>query len=252
MALFNVTFNEADTELRDLLSRATNEELDPLLECILGKDRKGRISSALDMNPRYKEYPNEPTRYWKAIGEEIQLYGGNTVANLWRGYGVPYHEILVDVAKALKVNFDENSPSECIEFALFSKIVEDVWEKLPQEERETVVQDLGDPRLNASLSGQEMALTIQDSMKADSRMAYQIAVIATNIIWKSVFDQKFKWATNVDLPYMAKIFLERTGWLLLQGLWIYELPGPAYRVTIPAVFCIALIRQSQKARGLNA
>lgn len=245
-------FNEADTELRDLLSRATNEELDPLLECILGKDRKGRISSALDMNPLYKEYPKEPTRYWKAIGEEIQCYGGNAIANASRGYGVPYHEILVDVAKKLKVNFNKNSPSERIELALFSKVLEDAWEKLSREEREKVVRDLGDPRLNASLSGPAAVMAIQAIMRAGGFATYQIAVIVVNAIWRVLFGHGLKFAVNAGLTRWIGVFLGPIGWIVTGGWLAIDLLGPAYRVTIPAVFQIALIRQSQKARGLNA
>jgi uncharacterized protein YaaW (UPF0174 family) len=36
---------------------------------------------------------------WKAIAAEIQLFGGDTVANLFRGKGVMYREVLEDVAK---------------------------------------------------------------------------------------------------------------------------------------------------------
>lgn len=245
-------FNEADTELRDLLSRATNEELDPLLECILGKDRKGRISSALDMNPLYKEYPNEPTRYWKAIGEEIQRYGGHAIVNIPRGCGVPYHEVLVDVAKRLKVNFNKNSPSERIELALLNKVLEDAWEKLPREDREKVVRDLGDPRLNASLSGPAAVMAIQAIMRAGGFATYKIAVIVVNVIWRAIFGHGLKFAAVAGMNRWIGVFLGPIGWIVTGGWLAIDLLGPAYRVTIPAVFQIALIRQSQKARGLNA
>ena len=60
-------FNDDDTDLKLLLSRATDEELDPLLDAILGEGREGRISSELDIDPIYKQYPKNPPSIGKRL-----------------------------------------------------------------------------------------------------------------------------------------------------------------------------------------
>lgn len=68
----------------EFLNDCTAEELDPLLDAILGKDRSGRISSELEKSKDYQKYNPDHTRYTSEIADEISKFGGNSIANLWR------------------------------------------------------------------------------------------------------------------------------------------------------------------------
>ena len=89
-----------DPDLNPIQERATNNELIPLVEYITNK-----FSNAIDIDPRYKAYPDEPLRYVDLIANEIRAMGGNSFVNLFRGEGVSYHEVVCDVSKKLKVNY---------------------------------------------------------------------------------------------------------------------------------------------------
>lgn len=71
----------------------------------------------------YKEFQPDHSQYWEEIATELQHFGGNTLANIVRvRRGVLYAEILRDVCKALKVNFNTYLSTEEIEDILLSSI----------------------------------------------------------------------------------------------------------------------------------
>ena len=97
-----------DYEL-EFLKECTQDELAPLVGAILGTDDNGdidcsgRFSSELDKAPAFKANYPDHTKYVDEIIEEVQKFGGNTFANIFRGdMGVSYHEVLCDVAKKMK------------------------------------------------------------------------------------------------------------------------------------------------------
>ncbi|DAB32463.1 MAG TPA: hypothetical protein CFH79_03700, partial [Sulfurospirillum sp. UBA11407] len=55
----------------------------------------------------YKEFKNDPNIYWEEIAAEIQHFGGNTIANIARGKGVTYSEILKDVCTAFDIKLED-------------------------------------------------------------------------------------------------------------------------------------------------
>lgn len=250
-----MAFNEADTDLRMLLSRATNEELDPLLDCLLREDRSGRVTSSSAIKEWYEKYPEEPSRYWQEIGSEIQLYGANTFASWFRGtpatpIGICYHEILVDVAKKLKVNFNANSPSERIEVLLMQKVFEDAWDKMAPEERERFVRETGLKGVDATSAGPVVTMAIQALLKAGGFATYKFMFIIVNAVWKVLFGRGLPFVAGPILAKSMSVFLGPIGWTI-TGLWLaVDMAGPAFCVTIPAVLQIALIRQSQILRGV--
>lgn len=63
----------------------------------------------------YKEFSPEHNHYWEEIASELQYFGGNTIANVFRQKGVLYAEILEDVCKTLGVTIEKNSSISDIE-----------------------------------------------------------------------------------------------------------------------------------------
>lgn len=244
-----MAFNEADIELRDILSHATDEELDPILDCILGKDRDGRLGSSLDMDEEYKAHPKEPSRYWKKVGEEIQLYGGHTMANVLRGHGVTYHEILVDVAKRVGVKFNKNSPSESIEVLLVQKIFEDAWERLSPADREKFIREAGlNGVVNVLSPGPIVTVAILSVLKVGGFATYKFMVIIVHSVWRFLFGYGLPFMASPILTKGMSVFIGPIGWAIACGWVAFDLLGPAFRVTVPAVLQIALIRQSHAYR----
>lgn len=56
----------------------------------------------------YKEFYPEHNHYWEEIASELQYFGGNTIANIFRQKGVLYDEILRDVCKTIGVTIEKN------------------------------------------------------------------------------------------------------------------------------------------------
>lgn len=101
---------------------------------IYDKDDIKRLTQTLTIDAKYIEFYPDHKKYLNRILEELRLFGGNTIANIFRGStGVCYREILCDVCEHLKVNFNKNARIELIEDAFLQKILIDTIEKMSDE-----------------------------------------------------------------------------------------------------------------------
>ncbi|HBC0897055.1 TPA: DUF3944 domain-containing protein, partial [Escherichia coli] len=132
---------------RDLtfLSQCSDCDLDDLVNLLIyDNDGKKRWTEELSNNPLYKQFRPQHSLYWREIAAEIQCYGGNTFATLLRGgKGVYYKEILIDVCKRLKVNFNSESEVGVIERNLLMKILSDALDKMSQQDIKELALEFG-------------------------------------------------------------------------------------------------------------
>jgi uncharacterized protein YaaW (UPF0174 family) len=234
----------------EFLNTCTAEELDPLLDVILDKDRSGRISSELDTSEEYKKYSPDHTKYTSEIVREIQKYGGNTVMNIFRGgEGVPYKEVLCDVCDHLKVNFNKRQSLKLIEEALLSKVLQQVWEEMSEEERAKVLEDVD---YETHSAGGVTSATMIALFRAGGFTSYKIVLIIINAIWKLLFGRGLSLAANATIARTASIFAGPIGWAI-AGVWTaFDIASPALRVTIPACIYIAGLRRMKETKVLNS
>ena len=109
----------------DFLQYSDNEDLEILVNYIT-KSNSGSVrwTEELTENDKYKKYNPDHKQYWNVIAAEIQKYGGNTIANIFRGdMGVPYRKVLINVCKKMKVNINSQSPIDVIEMNLLFTIL---------------------------------------------------------------------------------------------------------------------------------
>lgn len=232
---------EDDHDLVPLLRSTTNELLDPLVG-YLTDDGEGRFSSELDVTDAYKEHYPDHLKYVDEISAELQLFGGNTIANQIRGYGVYYAEICRDVAKRLKVNFNETASVENIEFKILIKVLDDAYDKMSDEEKEALLNELG--VAYSKIPPTLPLLVIQTAIQTSGFLAYQIAVIIANAVAKAVLGRGLTLAANSVLTRGLGVLAGPIGIVVVVLLTAISLAGPAYRVTIPSVIQVALIRQT--------
>lgn len=224
-----------DSDLNPVLNHATNNELQVLVAYIIKK-----LSNSIETDPRYQAYPEEPLRYVDLISDEIRRMGGNSFVNLFRGEGVSYHEVVCDVAKKLKVNFNKHSSAERIEELILNKVFEDAWERMSECERQEVLNDLP----SGSFSGGAATMTAQTLLKLGAFSSYQIAVIVANAIAKFILGRGLSLAANAGLTRALGVFLGPIGWVV-TGIWTaIDIAGPSYKTTIPCVIQVAMIRRS--------
>jgi len=218
--------NSASLEI--LLRDADINDLDILVDYITdaGKGRVSLSSSTCKRLVACKEARLYPAVDRNEIAEEILLFGGNSVANMFRGgKGVPYLELVADVADHLKVPFAKGSGVEEIEQAIISSLYEGAVSKMSPETRTSFQSSLA---TNNRVSG--------DITSSPNWTYFKSATVAEGAA-ASILG--FKVATMSPIA----LFLGPMG-LMLSGIWsAADLAGAAYRVTVPCVIQIALMRQ---------
>lgn len=227
-----------DNDLNPVLERASDADLLPLVEYMLKK-----LSNGIDTDERYKSDPKKPTSYADLIADEIRLFGGNTFANLARGgVGVPYREVVCDVADKMKVSYNKASSVERIELLIVQKIFEDSIEKMTEEDRQKLIKDLG---IRGIPVGSSATMIMQAIIKMGGFKSYQIAVIVANSIAKFILGRGLSFAANASLTKIMSIFAGPLGWVI-SSLWtLIDIAGPSYKTTIPCVIHVAMLRQKQ-------
>ena len=236
-----------DSEL-EFLGDLTSKELEPLVDALLDSDHKGRMMSELDADPTFKQYYPDHTKYVGEMVHELQKFGGNTIANIFRGgEGVCYREILCDVCDHMKVNYNDRQSTEMIEDALLSKVLAQVWEEMTPEQRTAVLKETG---CNAHSVGGVTASTMIAVFKTGGFASYRLTLIIINAVWKIIFGKGLSLAANRTICQFLAILSGPVGWAL-TGIWTaVDFASPAMRVTIPAVIYIAGMRKVKKSEAV--
>ncbi len=77
----------------------------------------------------YKEFTPNHNIYWEEIAKELQYFGGNTIANIARGKGAKYSEILKGICKAFEINTEIEETISDYDSGLLSKLATKVINK---------------------------------------------------------------------------------------------------------------------------
>lgn len=234
----------------EFLGKCSDQELNDLVNCLIyDKDGNARLTEELTMTNAYKAYSPRHSQYWQEIGAEIQCFGANSIATIFRGgKGVPYKEVLCDVCDKFKVKYDKKSNTVEIEQALFLKVLADSIEQLSPEERRAFAEELGGIDLN-DLTPQALTMVFQTVFRLGGFKSYQISVMIANAVAKAILGKGLTIAGNSTLTKTLSILTGPIGWTI-SGVWTaIDIASPAMRVTIPAVFEIALLRQRVMAKG---
>lgn len=230
----------------EFFSKLESTDFNDLVDCLIyDKDRKKRYTEELTKNNNYIRHSPEHIRYWRDIAGELQCYGGNTIARAFRGgKGVHYKVILCEVCDKLKVNYNKKSSVLVIENNMLMKILEDTLEKMSPEELKNLCRECNIAWDKVSgLSPKAAAAIFQTAFKLGGFKSYQLTLIIVNALWKAIFGRGLAFAANASLTRVAAILTGPIGWVL-TGIWTaVDIAGPAYRVTIPAVAQVALLRK---------
>lgn len=228
----------------EFLQYCTDEELNDLVYCLThDSDGTIRLTEEITDSYEYKMFYPKHTMYWKLIANELQCFGGNTFINIFRGGGVKYREILTDVCDKLKVNYNNSQSVKNIEMNMFMKILEQSIQNMSYEERQKLVKSLNiNSDSYTNFTAEATIGILQTAIKLGKFKSYQIAVIVANAVYKQLFGRGLSLAANQTLTKTISLFSGPIGWII-TGLWTaLDIAGPAYRVTIPAVVQVALLR----------
>ena len=225
-----------DKDLNPVLEIADNDDLELLVEYL-----EEKFSESLTADDAYKEhYPNH-TEYADLIGKEIRDMGGNSFANVWRGEGPTYHEIVCDVASKLKAPYNKDKLIEDVENSILETILTTAIDHMTDDEKRELLKEMGTSGgLNAG--GVSTAVFI-GIFRAGGFYSYQLTLIIANQIARAMLGHGLKLATNAALARWAGVLTGPVGWAI-TGLWTaVDIAGPAYKVTIPCVIHIAMLRK---------
>ncbi|WP_096024942.1 DUF3944 domain-containing protein [Campylobacter lanienae] len=227
----------------EFLRSVPNESLNDLVDLF---KKEANLTEGLSMNDEYKRYYPDHQKYIERIMEEIQLFGGNSFANLFRGNkGVEYKEILCDVCDKMKVNYSKSADAQHIEQDLLIKILNDHLEKLNARELEEFLKELDlvdKTKTVISYTPQAVSAILQAAIKAGGFTSYKIILITVNAVWKAIFGTGLKLATNATIARIVGIYAGPVGWAITGAWTAVDLASPAYRVTVPACLLIAKLR----------
>lgn len=220
------------------LGHCSNEELAPLVKILTDSS-----TSKLDRQEKYKSnYPNHKEYVYEII-DDYEKFGGNTFANMWRGYGVGYKEILEDVCKQMKVNMPNDPSLNTMELALITKMTEEAVEKMTPEELKEFAQGIVP---NATdFSKHAVMIIARTAIKQAGFTAYKLLTKLIYVIGTKILGKTVPWVVYQTSTKWLGAFAGPVGLALTTAWTLFDIAGPAYRVTIPATIYIASLRQAK-------
>jgi len=239
-----------DQELFSVLEMASQEDLGVLIDIITdnGKGRVALDDGVMSALLAAKNAGAVQNMHLLMIAGEIQLFGGNSIINLFRGKGVAYREIICDVADHLKANFYDNQDVAVIESDILMKVLEKSLEQMSEEEKKNFFAEFG---VNYSVGAGAAAIAaMQAVIRTNGFMAYKLAVIAANAVAKAVIGRGLILGTNAAITRTVGAFAGPIGWAITAIWSAFDLAAPAYRVTVPCTIQLAYMRQTAMMKKL--
>ena len=230
-----------DPDLYDVLAKANREELQIVHDIVAQP-----ITEMLTIKKDYKLNHPKHEQYVDLLEFEARANGGNTIANFFRGgEGPAYRVISRDVAKSVGAPFHHDQDIAVIEAAILSAILAKAVEELTEEQKRIVLAIVGKP--NLSFLGGASVLAFQAVFRAGGFASYQLMLIVVNTIVKAMLGRGLPLAANTVLTRSMSVVVGPLGLAVSALVTAIQVAGPAYRVTIPVVVYVAMLRYMQNA-----
>ncbi len=228
----------------EFLSEVKSADLEDLVYCIThDADGETRWTEELTHIDLYKLYYPQHNKYWKQIAAEIQCFGANTLATMYRGgKGVEYKEVLMDVCDKIEVYYNKDSSAQQMENNLLMKVLTDALEKISVEDLKELGEALGVEQYQI-MTTETMAEIFENTFKKGGFEAYQLTLIVAGIIFRTLIDKNRDSSEKVELTRVMAVLSNPVDWAITDAWSAIDVAGAAYRVTIPAVVQTAVLRQ---------
>lgn len=243
-----------DAELDTVLQAASKEDLDPLVEFI----QQAPVSENLTSSPEFQQYFPDHQRYIHIISHDLRAFGGHAVANLLRrGRGPEYRTVVCDVAKRFKLQFDPEAPLPLIEEKILAHVMKELYAKMSPEQKQLFVhevqkyQDSDDETGTAVVEAVEKEDFRALSPKALTLLSAVVSNAISSIMGTNALVTKVGDSLSTSLNRLMALMSAPLNWLTSMLSAIYELGGPSYRVTVPCVLHIAMLRIKQSSNLIS-
>ena len=205
-------FVENDLDLYPILARAKADELKLLATLISQK-----MSSSIE----------DGCRSPLAIASEIQLMGGNSLVNGFRGHGVCYKEIVLDVAETIGVDPQILSRTGNSVASMENDIIEKLFARFEEQMNASDREPLSRPFARAS---------------QEARIILLAQALLPHLLREFNLQGAVELALILAASRAVMAWVPVVGWLSAGVGTLLELSSTAYSVTIPCVVVIGLIR----------
>lgn len=239
-----------DIDLADLIDNAEFEDIAVLIDYVTDQG-KGRVSLAADtlstlVTSKDAGYVSPQSR--ALLVEVIKRYGGHTIMNFFRGgQGVPYREIVRDVASHMGVKTNKDEACESMEATIIMVVLKKAFEDMTEEQRDEMFKEFGG--VYKTGAGPAAFAVLQGLIKASGFRAFKMTLIVVNALSKAILGRGLTLAGNAALMRALGAFAGPIGWAVTAVWTIFDLGSPAYRVTVPCVLHIAYMRQKAALRS---
>ncbi|MGN0257556.1 MAG: DUF3944 domain-containing protein [Bacteroides sp.] len=232
------------------LQYAENNDLRTLCD-ILTLNNKGefRVNEKLSDTDSYIEcYPDNMAGMWKDIAYELQSFGGNTFMNVFsrHGRGPEYESIVNDVCRKVGVKVPRHAECEQMESLLLEFFCKKALDRMSEEELRSLCEELGITAKN-KVTRTAMIAAIIATRKVSTRAYVFVLQTIMSFLERFILGRMTIVLTGGLLSRSLSILTGPVGMALLTGYTLWDLAGPAYRVTIPAVLQVAMMRAAYKS-----
>ncbi len=233
----------------EFLGTLSDDDLDQLFNYLVyDSDGKARRTESITSSELYKKHSPHHSRYWKLLAEELQYFGGNTLANTLRGSGVLYKEILIDVANKFIGSYVKDHPDATTQELELQLITSIIRKNLP-----SLKGSIEEILRNNSLDSNDYADMLINAVKSDKAFisfitSRSFSVVVTNLLVGIITQTALRSiGVRVGMTAVAgrggSMVFGPVGWVLTGAYTaVFDVAGPAFRVTIPAVFWIGILR----------
>lgn len=233
-----------DPDLADVLMSASSDDVSLLID-VITDNGKGRISlSSSVCRQLIANKDKDVCESTRAIfAEELTRFGGNSLVNLFRGgSGVPYRELLADVAGHVGAKNKASDSCAEMEMAIITKVFAQSLARMSEEDRKTLFESLGGLVYRPGMGAGALAALLA-SLGSSGLASYNLATVVASATMSSLVGRGVVLAGSSTLGRGLAVLAGPVGWAI-TGIWTaFDLASPAYRVTVPCVIQIGHMRQ---------
>ena len=234
---------KGDDELLEVLKKASSEDLDLLVDYITdsGNGRLSLSAAVCKTLTNAKAQGTYSPSLLRQLIRELQLFGGNSIVNLFRSSGISYREIVFDVAEHLAVKRLDDESLADIERNILIKMWNLTVNDTGEADRRALIKSIGEKRGSFA--------TADELQAAFNLGPGSISITAASLLSKAMAANTLGSSVTAGMTLAAgRSFTAALGpiGVALSGVWgAYSLTAPAYRITVPCVVQIAFIRLKQ-------
>ena len=251
--------SHADTSMdKDLafLAHCENGELRKLCDLLtFDKDGKLRFTESLTTKEVYLEnYPEHIAILAPAVADELLRFGSNSISTaLHHNTPDSYETVVRRVCHQMHVHIGKYDNAAAMERALLESICESSIKSMTLEELRDIAEDAGVPY--KGLYKQALAAAILAAMRVSPVVFRRVAISVTYEVLSFVIGRGIAVVGARAVQRSLGVLTGPVGWIVLTAWTAWDIASPAYRVCIPAVIQVALMRltsDSESKEGRDA